>query len=76
MHYVLRQQCCHPAPFVAFTPPELVVHVQQVAPAPKVSKPVKRRAWSWADEADLSPEEQARLLDEYLRANPDPFAKK
>ena len=73
---MLREPSCHLAQPSAITPPELVVRIQQVIAAPKVSKPVKRRAWSWADEADLSPEEQARLLDEYLRANPDPFAKK
>ncbi len=72
----MREHCYQVAQSAALTPPEPVVLVEQVAAAPKMSKPAPRRKWSWADEADLSPEEQAAMLDKYLRENPDPFAKK
>ena len=52
--------------------PEQLSRVEQVTTA-KPQKPPVRRAWSWADEADLSEAEQKAMLDKYLRDNPDPF---
>jgi len=54
-------------------PDEQLSRVEQVTKTAKAPKPTVRRAWSWADEADLSEEEQKLLLDKYLRENPDPF---
>ena len=74
--FLLCDRCCHTASQTS-VPDEQMSRVEQVtAPAkaaPKAKKQPVRRAWSWADEADLSEEDQKRLLDQYLRDNPDPF---